>query len=195
MSGELIRETILTSVDSDDQPHLAPFGVRERNGLVLISPFRSSASLDNLLAGRCAVLNFTDDVRIFAGLLTNHREWPVKKAEKINGCVLEAALAHQELELVKVEDDAVRPNLYFRIVHAVNHAPFRGFNRAQAAVIELAVLVSRLDRLPSEKIASEMAYLRIAMEKTAGEHEWQAWNWLVERIGNFQAARLGENLA
>ena len=38
------------------------------------------------------------------------------------------------------------------MVHAASHAPFQGFNRAQAAVIEAAILASRLHMLPREKI-------------------------------------------
>jgi uncharacterized protein len=55
-------------------------------------------------------------------------------------------------------------------------------NRAQAAVIEGAVLVSRLHMLPAEKIASEMAYLQIAIDKTAGSEEREAWSWLREAV-------------
>ena len=191
----MILETIVTSIDENHAPHIAPFGVCERDGLVLIAPYRPSVTLDNLLRSRCAVLNLTDDVRVFAGALTGRRIWPVHKAEKVNGFVLDNALAHRELELVEVKEDDTRPELYFRVVHEVNHAPFRGFNRAQAAVIELSVLVSRLDRLPMEKIQAEIAYLAIAMEKTAGEREREAWGWLIERIENHKAAMHGENLA
>lgn len=191
----MIYETIVISVDTDNNPHIAPFGVREYDDLVLISPFRPSATLDNLLLSRNAVLNLTDDVRVFAGALTGRRTWPVRKAEKVNGFVLDSALAHRELELVEVKDDAQRPELSFRVVHEVNHAPFRGFNRAQAAVMELSVLVSRLNRLPMEKIEAEIAYLIIAIEKTAGEREREAWNWLVEHIENYKAAMHGGNLA
>ena len=48
------------------------------------------------------------------------------------------------------------------------HAPFRGFNRAQAACVEAPILVSRLPMLPRGKIDREMAYLEIAIGKTAG---------------------------
>lgn len=191
----MIYETIVISVDADNNPHIAPFGVCERDGLVLIAPFRPSATLDNLLLSRSAVLNLTDDVRVFAGALTGRRTWPVRKAEKVNGFVLDSALAHRELELVEVKDDAQRPELSFRVVHEVNHAPFRGFNRAQAAVVELSILVSRLNRLPVEKIDAELAYLNIAIEKTAGDRELEAWSWLVEHIENYKAAMHGENLA
>ena len=191
----MIYETIVTSVDADGEPHIAPFGIREGDGLVLIAPFRPSTSLDNLLQSHSAVINLTDDVRIFAGAFTGRRSWPLSRADKVNGYVLDAALAHRELELVEVRDGATRPQLYFRVVHEVNHAPFRGFNRAQAAVVELAVLVSRLHRLPMEKIETELAYLSIAIEKTAGEREREAWGWLVEHIENHKAAMSGDNLA
>ncbi|HZV98612.1 MAG TPA: DUF447 domain-containing protein [Methylophilaceae bacterium] len=191
----MIYETIITSADAQSNPHIAPFGIREREGLILIAPFRPSASLDNLLNSGTAVVNLVDDVRIFAGALTGRRNWPIHAAEKINGFVLDAALAHKELELVEVKEDLTRPELYFRVVHEANHAPFQGFNRAQAAVIELAVLVSRLHMLPIEKIDSEIAYLAIAIQKTAGEREQQAWGWLMEQVENHRAAMRGENLA
>ena len=89
----------------------------------------------------------------------------------------------------------MRPELTFRVVHEVMHTAFRGFNRAQAAVLEAAVLVSRLHMLPPEKIAAEIAYLTIAVDKTAGDRERQAWNWLLERIENYNAEQRGENQA
>lgn len=191
----MIYETIITSTDQQGQPHIAPFGVRERDGLVLIAPFRPSTSLDNLLTQRNAVINLTDDVRIFAGALTGRRAWPLCRAEKIDGYVLEDALAHQELELVEIKDDPSRPELYFRVVHEVSHRPFRGFNRAQAAVIELAVLVSRLHMLPMDKIETELAYLQIAIDKTAGPRELEAWGWLMDAVENYKAGINGVNQA
>lgn len=191
----LIYETIITSLDANEQPHIAPFGIRRRDDLVLIAPFRPSSSLDNFLHHRGAVMNLTDDVRIFAGALTGRRDWPVRAADRIHGVVLESTLAHQELELVEVHENELRPELWFKVVHEVQHAPFSGFNRAQAAVIELAVLVSRLHMLPMEKIESEISYLNTAIEKTAGEREWQAWQWLIERVGNYKAELNMGNIA
>jgi hypothetical protein len=191
----MIYETVVTTMNADGSAHIAPFGIRERDGLVIIAPFRPSSSLDNLLRTGRAVVNLTDDVRVFAGALTGRRDWPVRNAVKIEGFVLEAALAHRELELADIKEDAVRPELSFRVVHEATHAPFRGFNRAQAAVLEAAVLVSRLSMLPAEKIAAEMAYLTISIEKTAGDREMQAWSWLIERIDNYNAELRGENQA
>lgn len=191
----MIYETVITTVGTDGGVHIAPFGIRERDGNVIIAPFRPSSSLDNLLRTGQAVVNVTDDVRIFAGALTGRRVWPTLPATTVDGYVLQAALAHRELQLVDVREDALRPELTFEVVHEAMHRPFRGFNRAQAAVLEAAVLVSRLHMLPPEKVASEIAYLSIAIEKTAGEHEQQAWDWLMERIGNYNAQLRGDDLA
>lgn len=191
----MIYETIVTTVDAQGLPHIAPFGIREREGLTVIAPFKPATTLENLLMRRQAVVNFTDDVRIFAGALTGRFEWSVFPANAIEGFVLQAALAHRELELVEVLEDELRPQLLFRTVHEEMHAGFRGFNRAQAAVIELAVLVSRLHMLPMAKIDAEIAYLQIAVQKTAGEREQQAWTWLMERVENHKAQLSGGNLA
>jgi hypothetical protein len=72
-------------------------------------------------------------------------------------------------------------------VHRTTHAPFPGFNRAQAAVVEGAILVSRLFMLPREKVDSEIEYLRIAIDKTAGDNERIAWNWLLQAIERYRA--------
>jgi hypothetical protein len=70
------------------------------------------------------------------------------------------------------------------------HAPFPGFNRAQAAVVEGAVLVSRLFMLPADKIDREMAYLQIAIDKTAGDREREAWDWLVAAVAQYREAAM-----
>jgi hypothetical protein len=49
-------------------------------------------------------------------------------------------------------------------------------------VIEGAVLVSRLHMLPRDKIDSEMRYLQIAIDKTAGPAEIEAWGWLRQAV-------------
>jgi uncharacterized protein len=190
---EKISEIILITECEDGSPYIAPFGVRERDGLILIAPFRPSISLDNLLNGRRATINTSDDVRVFAGALTGRRHWMVQ--DKAGALVLESALAYKTLKLEKVEDDTQRPQLYLKVIREEMLKPFQGYNRAQAAVLELCVLVSRLNMLPIEKISSEMDYLRIAIEKTAGDIEQEAWGWLVEAVENHRAHLSGGNIA
>ena len=178
----MIQETIVTTQSPEGQVHIAPMGVHVLGEQRLILPFRPSTTLDNLLANGQAVLNHTDDVRVFAGCLTGRREWPLLAAEYVPVARLADCLAHVELQLLNIEDDATRPRLHCRVVHEAIHAPFKGFNRAQFAVLEAAILVSRLQWLPSAKIEAELAYLRIGLEKCAGPRELEAWGWLMEKI-------------
>ena len=182
----MIQETIVTTQNPSGLVHIAPMGIHVGGDDFIILPFRPSTTLDNLLASKTAVLNYCDDVRVFAGCLTGRRDWPLNPAEKIEGQVLQCALAHTEVELVRIEDDPTRPRLFCKAVHTVNHAPFKGFNRAQYSVLEAAILISRLKRLPIEKIDAEIDYLRIGLEKTAGDREWEAWGWLMAVIDQFK---------
>ena len=185
----MIRETIVTSIDRDGHPHIAPFGLTQDGAFWVIAPFKPSATLDNLRAVPFAVANHVDDVRVFAGCLTGRRDWPLLSIDGVPPPRLAGALAHDELEVVQVEEDPQRPRFRCRVLRSVMHAPFAGHNRAQAAVIEGAVLVSRLFMLPRDKVEREIAYLRIAVEKTAGPREWEAWGWLMERVaGHYGAA-------
>ena len=181
----MIFETIIITQDSDGKPHVAPFGISYEGEFVVISPSKPSATLDNILATKHAVMNLTDDVRVFAGALTNRQAWNLLPANKIAGFRLANCLAHAELKLVEVREDAMRTALVMKKVFEQNHQPFKGFNRAQLAVIELAVLTSRLHMLSRRKIETEMRYLQIAIDKTAGEREKEAWQWLAEKVENF----------
>ena len=184
-----IVETILTTTDAHGSVHIAPLGlIAEGDGWV-IAPFRPSRTLDNLTAHPFAVASHTEDVRVFAGCLTGRREWPLVPADKIAGARLADATSHWELAVERVDADPVRPRFVTRVVHTGQHRAWAGFNRAQAAVLEAAVLVSRLHMLPPEKVEAEVAYLTIAIEKTAGPHEAEAWGWLMHRVETWRRER------
>jgi uncharacterized protein len=177
----MIRETILT-ISGDGRVHIAPIGIIADGDGWIIAPFRPSTTLDNLIAVPFAVANYTDDVRIFAGCLTGQQQWPTAASNAVPVPRLARALAHAELAVVDVTESEQRPRFHCTVVHRGLHAPFEGFNRAKASVIEAAILVSRLHMLPREKVEAEIAYLEIAMDKTAGADEVEAWTWLMEKI-------------
>jgi hypothetical protein len=185
----MIRETILTTVGGDGRVHIAPIGIIAEGEGWIIAPFRPSTTLDNLIAVPFAVANYTDDVRIFAGCLAGRSAWPTTASDSIPVPRLAAALAHAELAVVDVTEHAQRPRFHCAVVHRRSHAPFTGFNRAKAAVVEAAILVSRLHLLPREKVEAEIAYLAIAVEKTAGAEEKEAWTWLMDHIRRYYAGQ------
>ncbi|ACC75004.1 DUF447 domain-containing protein [Paraburkholderia phymatum] len=183
----MIHETVVTTVTPEGKPHIAPMGVRQQGDTFLLMPFLPSATYDNVISTGCAVVNFTTDVRVFAGCVTGRRTWPTVAARHVRCVRLADTLAHAELRLASVEYDSQRPTLVMECVARCTNAPFTGLNRAQAAVIEGAVLISRLTMLPREKIDAELAYLSIAIGKTAGPRELQAWQWLMDAVHAFFA--------
>jgi hypothetical protein len=178
----LIRETIVTTADRQGRVHIAPIGIIADGDSWIIAPFRPSMTLDNLQAVPFAVANHTDDVRVFAGCLTGRSDWPTVAADMVPVPRLAGALNHVELAVAQTAEDAQRPRFHCRVVHTAAHAPFAGFNRAQAAVVEAAILASRLDLLPRDKVEREIAYLANAVQKTAGPAEQEAWQWITDRI-------------
>jgi hypothetical protein len=183
--NEQIFETVVTTCSPAGVVHVAPMGVRYVDDAVVLRPFRPSTTLDNILGSGMAVLNLVTDVRVFAGCVTGRRTWPTIDAHRSGeprAVRLAAALEHVALRLEGRDDDAQRPTLRLARLRIERHTAWPGFNRAQAAVIEGAVLVSRLHLLPREKIDSEMAYLQIAIDKTAGASEREAWGWLQEAL-------------
>jgi uncharacterized protein len=215
--NDVIFETVITTVSRDGVPHVAPMGVRYRNiesfndnanaadnaiddasasasaatGHVVLMPFKPSTTLDNIETTGHAVLNIVTDTRVFAGCVTGRKAWPVVPAERIAGVRLAVALSHVELRLAERRDDAQRPVLWLARVFEAVHAPFTGFNRAQSAVLEGAILVSRLHLLSPEKIETEMNYLQIAIDKTAGAAEREAWGWLCEAVARHRSSAAG----
>jgi uncharacterized protein len=75
-----------------------------------------------------AVVNLIDDVRVFAGCLPGRRDWPLTSTRDVAAPRLASTLTHLVLVVVEAREHEPRP--------------FQGLNRAQAAVIDGAVLVS-----------------------------------------------------
>ena len=183
-----IHEAILTTPMPEGATHIAPLGFRHEDGLVVLAPFHPSRTLEHLRAFGQAAISHTDDVRVYAGCLTGRRDWPVLPCEQVRCGRLADALSHHELQVERVDDsDPQRPRFFCRELAVAMHRPFPGFNRAQAAVIEACILVSRLHLLPAERVAHEIDGLGIAVDKTAGEREREAWTWLMQRIAAYRA--------
>jgi len=183
----MVRETIVTTANAAGDLHIAPLGLIRDDGGWIIAPFHPSRTLDNLRSVPFAVANYTDDVRVFAGCLTGRNDWPTVASEAVPVRRLAETLAHAELAVSRIVEHPERPRFQCRIVHRAAHRGFEGFNRAQAAVIEAAILSSRLHMLPREKVEREVAYLAIAVSKTAGSAEQEAWEWLMAKIEAYYA--------
>src|ERR1700759_4513223 len=136
----MIRECVVTTVDATGHVHIAPLGLIQEREEWIIAPFLPSATLHNLKVVPFATANYLDDVRVIAGCLTGRRNWPIGDIPGHAVPRLKAALAHGELRVTRVDDDETRPRFHCAVSKVETHVPFRGLNRAKAAVLEAAIL-------------------------------------------------------
>ncbi len=186
----MIHEVIITTRNMNDEVHIAPMGIKIFNEnsqkFVQISPFKPSQTLDNILETKIATINFIDDVKVFAGIVTGEKkDWALKSSEDKYVPHLEHTNTHMNAEVSQVHDDSVRPEIICKIINNEVHLPFLGFNRAQFSVIELAVLSTRLGMIDDNKVKEELKYLKIGIDKTAGDNEKEAWDWIEDKIKKY----------
>ncbi len=186
----MIHEVIVTSLDTNNKVHIAPMGIRWKDNnnttkKIIISPFKPSKTLENLLTSRKAVINFIDDVRVFAGIVTKEKkDWDIELSNPSYPYLVDTN-TYISVKVIDIEENDVRPNITCEEINTEIIRPFLGFNRAQSAVIEGAVLTSRLGMIEDDKIKKEIKYLKIAIDKTAGSRELEAWKWILLKIDNY----------
>ena len=183
----MIRESIVITTDSKNEPHIVPMGVIFKENKLIISPFVPSKTYLNLKENPYAVINFIDDVNVFVDALLGKKNFKIKPTKKIKSFYLKNALSYIEVKVTKFIENKIRPKFECKILKETSIDSFKGFNRAQLSVIEAAILVSRIDILPTKKIKKEINYLQIAIDKTAGKNEKIAWKKLIKKINNKNA--------
>ena len=186
----MIHEVIITTKNLNKEIHIAPMGIKIFNEksfkVAQISPFKPSQTLDNIIDTKVATINFIDDVKVFAGIVTGEKkDWPLESSDDANVPYLTHTNTHMNTQVYETYDDPVRPRIKCKIINEEIHRPFLGFNRAQFSVIELAVLSTRLGIIEDDKVKEELKYLKIGIEKTASDNEREAWDWIEKKINNY----------
>ena len=184
----MIHEVIVTTISNEDIVHIAPMGIRFIDKQVVISPFKPSTTLNNITENNIATINFIDDVRVFAGIVSRHKkDWELSTRTDLE-IVPNLTLTNTFYNVVvnEYQEDDKRPNIICDIKNSEVIKPFLGFNRAQFSVIEAAVLLSRLGMISMDKIDREIEYLKIGIDKTAGPHELEAWGWIQDKILSYK---------
>jgi hypothetical protein len=185
-----IVESIVTTVAPDGELNIAPMGVEWSENELLLRPYRNTTTFRNLSAAGEAVVNLTDDVRIFAAAAISNPTFPTKPAAVVRGRVLEAACSWREVHAREEEGSPERSRFAARVVHHGFTREFLGFNRARNAVLEAAILATRVAYLPAEEIRSGFERLQVIVEKTAGEPEREAMDLLSRHVrAALEAAR------
>jgi len=183
----MIRESIVITTDLKNRPHITPMGITFNKKKLIISPFIPSKTYSNLKENPYAVINFTDDVNIFVDALLSNKSFKIKPTKRIKSFYLKNTLSYLEIKVIKTYENKIRPKFECKVLKETALKSFKGFNRAQASVIEAAILISRINILPMKKIKKEINYLKIAIDKTAGQSEKIAWKKLIKNINNKNA--------
>jgi hypothetical protein len=177
----VILETLVTTVDREGGAHCAPMGIRLDARQIVLRPFRTAATCANLEATGAGVVNFTDDVLLFARCALTPYLPPVRKASQVPAPILEAACSWREFRVTESDPGGERALFRAEVVAAGRGREFLGFNRAQHAVIEATILATRRHLLDRTAILADIERLRPLVEKTAGGREQEAFA-LVRRV-------------
>jgi uncharacterized protein len=181
----VIIETIVTTIDVDDRINYAPMGVEWGDEVIILKPFLETATYRNVTATRSAVVNLTDDVRVFAQAAISNPLYASVPATVVRGVVLADCCSWRELEVRAIDATPPRSRIETVVVHRGFRREFIGFNRACHAVLEAAIYATRLHMLEPAFVQSEMARLQVIVDKTAGDREREAMALLA---GHIQAA-------
>ena len=182
----MIVEGIVTSVDATGHLNIAPMGpiIAGDFDSLLLRPFQPSATFNNLATTRCGVFHVVDRVDMIVqaaiGKLTQRP--PVEPAAMIDGLVLKECCRWFEFTVDSIDASAARSQMPSSIVYRGERRAFLGFNRARHAVLEAAILATRLHLLPRRHVLDMINFLEPAVEKTGGTEEISAFAILKEFV-------------
>lgn len=186
----MIVEGIVTSIDSTGSLNVAPMGpiIQGNFESLLLRPFQPSTTFNNLAATRCGVFHVVDQVDVIARAAIGRLETnpAVVKASVIDGYVLKDCCRWFEFTVDHVDASEPRSRMPSTIVHRGECRPFFGFNRARHAVLEAAILATRLHLLPRAEVLSSLISMRSAVEKTGGPGELSAFAMLEQFIRSYE---------
>ena len=187
----VIVETIVTTVDADGAVNVAPMGVEWGEDTIVLKPFVDTATYRNVAATGAAVINLTDDVRVFARAAVSNPACPTVPAVAVRGVALADCCSWREVEVRSIDSTPPRARIETAVVHREWRREFIGFNRARHAVLEAAIYATRLHLLPREFVESEFVRLQVIVDKTAGAHELEAMALLTEHVRSALVAANG----
>ena len=185
---DLIIEGLLTTWDKRGCVNLSPMGARFDNSEtnIQLRPFITSRSYQNLMNSQAAVFHITDDVELIAhSAIGELPEMP--ELIQLNGGFatrLKDTCRWFFAQLSSTELIGERSTLHLKVMQTQTVRNFCGFNRAKHAVIEAAILATRVGILPDKQILDELVCLEPWVEKTGGRSERDAFSMLSRWVRN-----------
>lgn len=184
----MILEAIVTTINADQSVNVSPMGplVDASMKEFTLRPYETSTTCQNLQRTRQGVLHVTDDVELLARAAINQLD-PLPEmvaATAVEGSILVAACRWYAFEVVSLDDRNERVTMQCKVVESGRQRDFFGFNRAKHAVLEAAILATRVQFLPADLIRSQLEQLAVIVGKTAGAQEQRAFDLLQDYVDN-----------
>ncbi len=187
----MILEGLVTSLSPTGAINLAPMGPRILDHSpehdwkrFLLRPFQTAQTFRNLQEHGEGVLHVSDDVLLLARAAIGPVEPlpPLRPAGRVHGWVLQDCCRYYEFRIVSSDVSQERAELLAEVVASGRVRDFFGFNRGKHAVLEAAILATRLHMLPRDEIEADFRKLAVLVDKTGGPQERQAFALLAERV-------------
>lgn len=178
----MIIETIFSTLDENGKPNFAPMGISWGDDSVIVRPFRTSQTCCNLLSRGHGVANLSDNVLAFVQCALYDEILASFPAVTVPGVIFQDACSWLELEVVAIDGSDERVEFRCRVLHRGRHKDFLGFCRARNAVIEAAIMATRLD-IHDRNMAADILnqYMKV-VEKTGSEIEKQAFQLVCKYV-------------
>lgn len=193
MTCSMILEGIVTTTNADGSPHVAPMGpsVDESFDELLLRPFKTSTTYANLARTGEGVFHVTDDVELLARAAVGALEATpaVARAAAIDGWILSDACRWYAFRIRSSNLASERASLAAEVVDRGTIRDFFGFNRAKHAVVEAAILATRVHLIPRQELLDQLARLEPWVAKTGGPAERRAFDFLARYIRDAETAR------
>jgi len=180
----MIIEGIVTTLNEDRSTHVSPMGPVVDGDLAphelehfTLRPYQTSRTYRNLRRHGEGVFHITDDVDLLARAAIGRLDAipQLLPAEAVAGSILESCCRWYAFRVTQLDDRQERTSIDCEVVDVGRRRDFLGFNRAKHAVVEAAILATRLHLLPHDQIREQLARLEVIVGKTGGAQELAAF--------------------
>jgi hypothetical protein len=182
----MIIEGIMTTLDEKGVVNVSPLGAIMDNATqrCVLRPYKTTKTYGNLKKKGQGVFHITDDVEMMARAAVGRLDPPplMENANAIEGRILTGACRWYAVRVCEIDDARPRARIVTEVVDQGRQRDFIGLNRAKHAVVEAAILATRIDILPAGQISEDLTRLEPLVEKTGGEAERRAFDFLAEYV-------------
>jgi len=190
----MILEGIVTTTNEDGSTNISPMGPAvddESFTSFLLRPFTTSTTYKNLKRFGHGVLHVTDDVNLMARAAVGriHPEPAMLAGVPSHRRVLANCCHWFAFDVSKLDGTNDRTEISCQVVETGRVRDFFGFNRAKHAVLEAAILATRLHLLPDDDVRKKLADLQVMVAKTAGRSEEEAFDFLMSYVESHRKQR------